>query len=106
MRHVHGAVTSVSFAGLQRQFRRVARHAGRRVRRDVGRVLIDELISPLRYHIMIRLRFYESYGEAGERIDQHLPALMADPTFVWFRDVRAMRHWPEMRGDPERFKRS
>lgn len=90
---------------LQGQFRRATRKTREWANPPTQAVLVDELISPLRYDIMIRLSFFERFGGTKD-VESILPTLLDDSYFVWFREVRVPRRWPAILDDPDALRRA
>jgi hypothetical protein len=70
------------------------------------RIPIDCLISPLRYDILVRQRYFELIRErralAEEDFDAFLELSRRQPYFTYFTQVAIPSHRPEMVGDDER----
>lgn len=65
-------------------------------------IRIPELISPLRYDVLVRAKFFDflSARPAGESVDHLVRAAWAEPYAVWFREVAMARFRPWVLEDP------
>ena len=67
---------------------------------------IDHVVSPLRYDIVVRERYFEVVRERRALADQDFEAFMAlsrrQPYFSWFTEVVIPGYRPEMVGDDQR----
>jgi hypothetical protein len=86
----------------------VARYKNRYLyRHGKQRVPIDELISPLRYDILVRLEFFRLYAGQKELFDRDLDLLIEasrkHPYFNWFRTINCRKLHPEILRDEQTF---
>lgn len=98
---------------------------GTRMRRSIGAVSrralsserpgrkpvrIDDLISPLRYDVLVRQRFLKQLAEAGPKrrrdVDGLAERARGGPYFAWFREIVVRRFRPELIGDEEAILRA
>jgi hypothetical protein len=88
-------------ATTTRTLRRVA--TWRPKRRGDGPIRIAELISPLRYDVLVRAQFFDFLAgrPAGESVDDLVEAACDEPYFVWFREVAMARFRPWVLDDPD-----
>ncbi len=71
-------------------------------RRGVDPIRIPELISPLRYDVLVRAQFFDflSARPSAESADQLVAAAWDEPYAVWFREVAMDRFRPWVLKDP------
>jgi hypothetical protein len=64
------------------------------------RVPIDELISPLRYDICVRMDFFRMYAERKGLFDRDFNLLIETsknhPYFVWFKEINCRKFHPDL----------
>jgi hypothetical protein len=77
-------------------------------RRGDTPIRVAELISPLRYDVLVRAQFFEflSGRPAGEPAAQVVTAAWDEPYAVWFREVAMARFRPWVLSDPEALRAS
>jgi hypothetical protein len=85
---------------------RELRHRDRlRYRPGVERVSIDELISPLRYDIMVRADYFrfldQMWGWFVRDFDSFVEASRDHPYFVWFTEIHCRRLHPKLLKDEQ-----
>lgn len=88
-------------ATLRRTLRRTVTWRPKRLGRRPLR--IEQLISPLRYDVLVRASFFEFLAArpAGESDSDLVAAAAEEPYAVWFRDVAMTRFRPWVLKDPE-----
>jgi hypothetical protein len=71
-------------------------------RRGAQALPVAELISPLRYDVLVRAQFFEflTHRPAGETADRLVAAAWEEPYAVWFREVAMARFRPWVLKDP------
>lgn len=71
-------------------------------RRGQDAIAVSELISPLRYDVLVRAQFFEflTHRPAGETADKLVAAASEEPYAVWFREVAMARFRPWVLKDP------
>jgi hypothetical protein len=71
-------------------------------RRGAEALSVPELISPLRYDVLVRAQFFEflTHRPAGETADRLVAAALEEPYAVWFREVAMARFRPWVLKDP------
>ena len=83
------------------QGRRLIRRVSHRVETGTEPVAIDELVSPLRYDILVRQRFLDRIATAAG--DDDVRAAVAAPEgrayFAWFSGIVVPRFLPDLAGD-------
>lgn len=76
----------------------------RRFRPATEPVNLDELVSPLRYDIMVRAQFFDYLSENGDRYDSDFDRFAAEATatayYMWFAKVALARYRPRQAADP------
>lgn len=69
------------------------------------RVRIDHLVSPLRYDIVIRERYFRFLSQHHMLYDRNIAELIersrAEPYFTWFREIVIPRFYPTLAGHDE-----
>ena len=74
------------------------------------RVRIAEIVSPLRYDVMIRVRHFERHAERRDLFaadfDAYERLVRDEPYFVWFERSRVPVWWPWLLDDPPAFERA
>jgi hypothetical protein len=99
---------------LPEEHRRWLRSAARgnpyRIVRGFEPVRIGDVVSPLRYDVMIRVRHFELHAERRELFefdfDRYERRVRAEPYFVWFQRARVPSWWPWLLDDPDAFERA
>lgn len=97
---------------LPEEHRRWLRSAARgnpyRIVRGRDPVRIGDVVSPLRYDVMIRVRHFELHAERRELFlsdfDAYERLVRAEPYFVWFKRARVPTWWPWLLDDPGAFE--
>jgi hypothetical protein len=73
-------------------------------------VRIGDVVSPLRYDVMIRVRHFALHAERRELFHSDFEAyerlVRSEPYFVWFQKARVPAWWPWLLDDPEGFERA
>ncbi|MGH2838033.1 MAG: hypothetical protein ACRDJY_06765 [Thermoleophilaceae bacterium] len=73
-------------------------------------VRIGDVVSPLRYDVMIRVRHFALHAERRELFrsdfDAYERLVRSEPYFVWFEKARVPTWWPWLLDDPEGFERA
>ncbi len=95
--------------GVKRSGRATASRTLRRAltwqpkRRGDRPIRVAELISPLRYDVLVRAQFFEFLAgrPTGESADDLVRAAWDEPYAVWFREVAMARFRPWVLTDPE-----
>ena len=86
---------------IGRKARRLARRFSHRVETGSESVAIDELVSPLRYDILVRQRFLDRIATAAG--DDDVRAAVDAPEgrayFTWFSGIAVPRFLPDLAGD-------
>jgi hypothetical protein len=83
------------------------RHAVRTIRTSPGPtpLAVDELISPLRYDVLVRARLFDAMQTAAALDDTFVGAIVEDSAYaVWFRKVAAARFHPALLADETAFQ--
>ena len=99
---------------LSEEQRRWLRSAarGNPYRIEPGRVpvRIGDVVSPLRYDVMIRVRHFAQHAERRELFrsdfDAYERLVRGEPYFVWFQKARVPTWWPWLLDDPAGFERA
>lgn len=109
----NGARGTGMIAGLSTRLRAFAR--GRRMnagplRRGHDSIDIRQLISPLRYDVIVRSQFFTKLEAwRGDPLPEILVVARQEPYFVWFTSVECARFFPSLLEDPnlliEKFNR-
>ena len=95
----------------QRRWLRAAAR-GNPYRIEAGRVpvRIGDVVSPLRYDVMIRVRHFVHHAERRELFrsdfDAYERLVRSEPYFVWFQKARVPTWWPWLLDDPDGFERA
>lgn len=100
---------SVAKRALSDEARRWVRAAARgnpyRFERGEAPVRIGDLVSPLRYDVMIRVRHFARHAERLDLYETDFGAyeriVRSEPYYVWFTRSRVPTWHPELLGDPE-----
>lgn len=92
----------------RRWLRSAARGNPYRILRGMEPVRIGDVVSPLRYDVMIRVRHFELHGERrdlfAQDFDEYERLVRAEPYFVWFRRARVPTWSPWLLDDPVAFE--
>ncbi len=68
-------------------------------------VPLAELVSPLRYDVVVRARFFEFYDARRDLYVNDFPAFLdaarAEPYFTWFSRIAMSRYKPRVAADPK-----
>ncbi len=99
---------------LPEEYRRWLRSAARgnpyRIERGTEPVRIGDVVSPLRYDVMIRMRHFELHAERVELfasdVDAYERLVRKEPYFVWFKRACVPAWWPWLLDDPDAFERA
>jgi hypothetical protein len=79
-----------------------------RMERGSESVRIGDIVSPLRYDVMIRVRHFELHADRRELFasdfDAYERLVRAEPYFVWFKRARVPTWWPWLLDDPNAFE--
>ena len=94
----------------RRWLRSTARGNPYRIERGAEPVRIGDVVSPLRYDVMIRVRHFALHAERRELFrsdfDAYERLVRREPYFVWFQKARVPTWWPWLLDDPEGFDRA
>jgi hypothetical protein len=92
----------------RRWLRAAARGNPYRIVRGTEPVRIGDVVSPLRYDVMIRVRHFELHAERrdlfADDFDEYERRVRAEAYFVWFRRARVPTWSPELLDDPAAFE--
>jgi len=81
-----------------------------RIVRGSEPVRIGDVVSPLRYDVMIRVRHFERHAERldlfASDFDRYERLVRREPYFVWFQRARVPAWWPWLLDDPAGFERA
>lgn len=94
----------------RRWLRAAARGNPYRLESPVAPVRIGEIVSPLRYDVMIRVRHFELHAQRrnlfASDFDAYEQLVRKEPYFVWFKRARVPSWWPWLLEDPAAFERA
>ncbi len=92
----------------RRWLRSAARGNPYRIERAAEPVRIGDVVSPLRYDVMIRVRHFEQYAERrgvfASDFDAYERLVRAEPYFVWFKRARVPTWAPWLLEDSDAFE--
>ena len=92
----------------RRWLRSAARGNPYRIERARDPVRIGDVVSPLRYDVMIRVRHFELHAERSDLFasdfDAYERLVRAEPYFVWFKRARVPSWSPWLLDDPDAFE--
>lgn len=81
-----------------------------RVERPRAPAPVGDLVSPLRYDVMVRARHFAAHADRRELyakdFDAYERLVRQEPYFVWFRDARVPTWWPWLLDDPPAFEQA
>lgn len=78
----------------------------RALRRGSHAVVVRQLISPLRYDVVVRSQFFETLAAwRDEPLGAVLEGARHEPYFVWFTSVECARFFPRLLTNPDLLKR-
>ena len=102
------ALKRVLSAEQRRWLRSTARGNPYRIEEGRSPVRIGDVVSPLRYDVMIRVRHFALHRERRELFqsdfDEYERLVRAEPYFVWFQKARVPTWWPWLLDDPAGFE--
>lgn len=94
--------------GYRRWLRSAASGNPYRIVRGAEPVRIGDVVSPLRYDVMIRVRHFELHAERRELFasdfEEYERLVRAEPYFVWFKRARVPTWSPKLLEDPAAFE--
>lgn len=81
-----------------------------RIEQGTEPVRIGDVVSPLRYDVMIRVRHFALHAERREMFsadfDAYEKLVRGEPYFVWFEKARVRTWWPWLLDDPAGLERA
>jgi hypothetical protein len=103
-----GALKRVLSEEQRRWLRSTARGNPYRIVRGTEPVRIGDVVSPLRYDVMIRVRHFQLHAVRRELyasdFDAYERLVRTEPYFAWFGKARVPTWWPWLLDDPEAFE--